>query len=370
MNARRWVFEEKIFGRACWPSAALTLVGLTVALACAAGQRSGAAKVFFSVEQSTEHLLGGGGTLSPDGSTLVYVTPDGGLYAADAGTGEKRALIRPLSKSDLCCPYDGRGFPSRPKPSNPRTVPDVLAGPAFSPDGRQIVFSASGGTYYYPSDIYSVHVDGSGLTRLTHAIQPIPAEKAKEESDTWYQQFVSPQFSPDGRKVLVRLFDPPRPEEEIAVMNADGSGLKSVAQGEPLFWGADSQSFYYAGQSTDIKKFDLASGTSEVIQGLPAGVLDPYSFGPKQPLVLGKLPDKDWFVVAAPDTGKISLMSVQHGAATFQTSLDVPLSKTTPKGPVSLVSVQWTPSGRVLLVYRGDEDSVKLERFEVAEATY
>lgn len=163
--------------------------------------------------------------------------------------------------------------------------------------------------------------------------------------------------------MLAVATDPEKESMRVAVMNPDGSGLKVLAQGEPLFWGADSQSFYYAGQSTDIKKFDLTSRASEVTQGLPAGVLDPYSFGPTQPLVLGKLPDKDWFVVVDPDTHKVSLMSVQHGAATFQTSWNVPLFETTPQGPVSLVSVQWAPIGRVLLIYQGD----KVERFEVAQ---
>lgn len=86
-------------------------------------------------------------------------------------------------------------------------------GPSWSPDGRKILFERG-----RPRDIYVMNADGTGETRLT-------ADPA------W--DFV-PQWSPDGSLIaFVRVIPGPGDsphggDEEIFVMNADGSGVKRL----------------------------------------------------------------------------------------------------------------------------------------------
>ena len=86
-------------------------------------------------------------------------------------------------------------------------------GPSWSPDGSKILFERG-----RPRDIYVMSADGTGETRLT-------ADPA------W--DFV-PQWSPDGSLIaFVRVIPGPGDsphggDEEIFVMNADGSGVKRL----------------------------------------------------------------------------------------------------------------------------------------------
>jgi WD40-like Beta Propeller Repeat len=91
---------------------------------------------------------------------------------------------------------------------DPQTIGDVLRDPAFSPDGSQVLFSSTQGTYYYPTDIYAVKVDGSGLTKLTRSKQIDPDHRPKGIGNAEYwQYFYSARFAPDGSKILVEVYD-------------------------------------------------------------------------------------------------------------------------------------------------------------------
>lgn len=306
--------------------ATLVVLGLAVAIqrsACSPQTTvfNAPVQTVFAVQQSTNHL-GGGASLSPDGGRLVYVADDNALYLLDLSTGQRQALLEEA----------GPGI-------------DVSRNPAFSSDGTQVLVSMSGGTVYYASNIYSLNRDGSGFKRLTQA-QELPAGTTPAVGNAIYAQyFPSAQFSPDGTKVLLQVYDSVQGADNAAVMNADGSQLQVLTPGTPLFWSSDGQSFYYS-QANAVKAFSLATKTSATISGLNGRVL-------------GRLPDKEWFGVD--DGQSVSLVSVQDSSATFVATWNIPRVKTVGSDQLVLNSFQWTKSGRVLLLYQGE----RTERFEV-----
>jgi TolB protein len=96
--------------------------------------------------------------------------------------------------------------------------PGHRGAPRWSPDGRAILFtavppgqppSASGWPY---SDVYVMNADGSGQRNLTHT-------PGGGESD--------PSWSPDGQHIAFTRTGPPG-ELRIVVMNADGSAKHAV----------------------------------------------------------------------------------------------------------------------------------------------
>jgi Tol biopolymer transport system component len=88
--------------------------------------------------------------------------------------------------------------------------------PAWSPDGRLIVFSSAGRTPENP-ELYSIRPDGSGLKRLTFT-----RGDAETLGDDGF-----PSWSPDGRTIV---FTSNRTGEgELWTMRPDGSGQRLLA---------------------------------------------------------------------------------------------------------------------------------------------
>jgi Tol biopolymer transport system component len=141
-------------------------------------------------------------TWSPDGSRIAYerALPAGEgevhpqIYLMDADGGDQV----PLLADDSASQYS----------------------PAWSPDGSKIAFLRSGGGDH----IYTVNVDGTGLTRLTGG--------ASSGGDPYIRD--DPNWSPDGSKILFVRYGPcssvsctpEAAQYDIWVMNADGNGGK------------------------------------------------------------------------------------------------------------------------------------------------
>ena len=156
---------------------------------------------------------------------------------------------------------------------------DVFLKSVFSSDGTRVLFSANGGTYYYPSDVYSIKIDGSSLQRLTRAKGFLPGQEPANGNAMYAEYFYSAQPASDGTKILLHLYDAVHGSNNTALIDSDGSHLEIIDQGTPLFWGNDNQAVYYS-QTDMVKRFDLRTKESQAIASLKGKVL-------------GKWPDKD-----------------------------------------------------------------------------
>jgi TolB protein len=140
--------------------------------------------------------------LFPDPSGLSW-SPDGRslVLAIFAGANGSKIVTARADGSDV---QDVRP---------PCTGPCSDYFPAYSPDGKRIVFERSwavlGG---WDSAIFTMDPDGGNLTQLTQLTQSASADS-------------QPEWSPNGREIVfVRTYD----RSVIAVMNADGSHIRRV----------------------------------------------------------------------------------------------------------------------------------------------
>jgi Tol biopolymer transport system component len=150
-----------------------------------------------SQKRLTNDGLSGDGSFSPDGSMVVFSRLDDGLYVVDANGGTPRLIARSYLSWWLGTPTwspDGSRiaytvylensgtyeiWTVNPDGTDPRPLIDLgqcrascAGGLAWSPDGSSLAFHSAGGTGGLAWSIYVVHVDGSGLRRLTFGVQP------------------------------------------------------------------------------------------------------------------------------------------------------------------------------------------------------
>jgi hypothetical protein len=189
------------------------------------------------ITRVTSDVNDGEPTWSPDGTKLAYI---------HVSTGRRRLAISNL---------DGTGLTVL-TPTLERTLDD----PEWSPDGSRIAFSDF-------ADIWVVNVDGSNLRNLTSG----PSEPARADNPSWSPdgtriaytyaitsvKTIAPDgtgsttvvanlgevweisWSPDGTKIAIANDARGPLQEELFVVNADGSGLTQpgVDLGTTLDWG-------------------------------------------------------------------------------------------------------------------------------------
>ena len=178
-------------------------------------------------------------TWSPDGKRIAYqiVTASGtkqGIYVSDLDGGNERLVI------DVADPFDG-GFLS------------------WSPDGRKLATSRSkeGRVLVHIVDVESGDAVCIG------------------DADTFSEQ-VTPAFSPDGRKIVFSAAaERDGPGYWIYVMNADGSNPRTIGSIDPVMhvegmtWSPDSSEILFSGRVSglpDIYRMNVQTGEVEIWQ--------------------------------------------------------------------------------------------------------
>ena len=117
--------------------------------------------------------------------------------------------------------------------------------PAFSPDGKRIVFARLG------SGVFSMNPDGTGLRRLTSGDRDI-----------------YPVWSPDGKRIA--FLRPFRAEWRLYVMSSTGAGERRLPQAPPAgrpSWTRNSKSILVP-SAADLVRVDSQTGRIQKYYGL------------------------------------------------------------------------------------------------------
>jgi TolB protein len=179
---------------------------------------------------------------SPDGQRIAFGNVDndsGEIYVMNADGGEVANLTNDRSTAE-CCPSwspDGSKIAFLSDRASPRTYgiyvmnvdgtnvtrltqfPSGITplGVSWSPDGTKFAFTRND----CPScgsqtrNVYTMNVDGSGLTKLTNATA----------QDAYYSR---PDWSPDGRQIVFEEKTEFGGYVNLWVMNADGTGKRQL----------------------------------------------------------------------------------------------------------------------------------------------
>lgn len=265
---------------------AVTLAGVAVIIAVALGVLSGGSSAALRPQASSA-------SIAPRPNGLIYFQEGGGdgptwtdAIQAD-GSGRDRIFGPNSYYDEIAWSPDGRriayvgiALPAQQSSdgqvhfgiytasadgSNPRLLTEGLneGWPSWSPDGTRIAFSSSradagvknciaGADALCPTNIYLVHADGTGVTRLTD--DPAPE--------------FAPAWSPDGASIaFVRSADG---TEAIDAVNADGTDERQVATGtggnqRPFTWSPDGRQIAFVRMQKASWDLDVvnADGTGQ-----------------------------------------------------------------------------------------------------------
>jgi TolB protein len=134
---------------------------------------------------------------------------------------------------------------------------------AASVEGGTIAFARStrgGHAFFGASDIYLIRPDGTGLRRVTHTRRP-------------NEQDIDPAWSPDGRRIVFtrQAVDQTRISgrgTSLWVVNADGTGERRlVAHAVSADWSPDGSRIAYAGNGITVSDADGGNAHKIVRRG-------------------------------------------------------------------------------------------------------
>lgn len=156
-----------------------------------------------------------------DGGGLFRVTstPGGDDTPGDASpNGDRLVFVRNALDALFVVNSNGTGL----KQITPTGFLVTFSAGSWSPQGNEILFSAQASPGVTAS-LWVVHSDGSGLHQI-----PIP-DCGKPFSDPNWDYCVEPAWSPDGKKIVFSIVGVPGGFQwNLYTVNADGSGLFQV----------------------------------------------------------------------------------------------------------------------------------------------
>jgi TolB protein len=256
----------------------------------------------------------------------------------------------------------------------------ALAGPAhaaFPGENGNLVFSA----YLLDSEeagdqeLFALEPDGSGLTRLT---------------DNSQVDDVGPAYSPDGRLLAFSRFTHGTTEERLAVMSADGTGVRDLYRAGGVSWSPDGRTLAfsnYTGANFELFRGDVdgtprvqltQAGSDEVTPAWsPDGATIAFTsdFNSAQSEIYSMKSDasEDWVPLTStfgddaspdwsPDASKIVFVSSRNGnSEVYVMNADGSAETRLTTDPLFDIQPQWSPDGSRIAWVRYDAFSVTAE---------
>ena len=233
--------------------------------------------------------------MDADGGNLQRLTnnPDRDFHPSWSPDGKRIAFM-----SDRDGHVNAHGFPSYEiyvmdvdggNPQNLTNDPNNDASPAWSPDGKRIVFTSKRDGNY---EIYVMDADGGNLQRFTN-------NRMADEDPSW---------SPDGKRIVFRARRDGHFENkfaityEIYVMDADGGNLQRLTENRKNDW---SPSW-----SPDGKRIAFAADRKGDWQNSQIYVMDADG-GNLQRLTNNR--GWDWYPSWSPDSKRIAFAADRKG---------------------------------------------------------
>lgn len=158
---------------------------------------------------------GGSGTWSPDGRSVAF-------HGSASGTGVPATPYpgSATADSDIFVVNLRDWMQKKVKPRNiTNNVATIDDDPDWSPDGRTILFTRHAATDNYQNavsaEIYTISADGTGTPKA------LTGNKEEERAPAW---------SPDGKKIVFSCRRGGKTDFDICVMNADGTSEKKLTE--------------------------------------------------------------------------------------------------------------------------------------------